>query len=98
MLPHQLELLAPARDADIGIEAVNHGADAVYIGGPSFGARTSADNSVQDIARLVQHAHRYNSRIFVTMNTILRDDELEPARKLAWQLYDAGVDLSLIHI
>ena len=90
MLPHQLELLAPARDVDIGIEAVNHGAGAVYIGGPSFGARTSADNSVQDIARLVQYAHRFNSRIFVTMNTILRDDELEPARQLAWQLYDAG--------
>ena len=52
MLPHQLELLAPARDATIGIEAVNHGADAVYIGGPSFSARTSADNSVQEIARL----------------------------------------------
>ncbi|MDE2416301.1 MAG: U32 family peptidase [Burkholderiales bacterium] len=92
----QLELLAPARDADIGIEAVNHGADAVYIGGPSFGARSSADNSVQNIARLAQHAHRFNSRIFVTLNTILRDDELEPARKLAWQLYDAGVDALII--
>ena len=77
---HQLELLSPARTADIGIEAINHGADAIYIGGPSFGARATADNSVQDIARLVQHAHRYNSRIFVTLNTILRDDELEPAR------------------
>ena len=96
MLPHQIELLSPARDADIGIEAVNHGADAVYIGGPSFGARTSADNRVQDIARLVRHAHRFGSRIFVTMNTILRDDELEPARKLAWQLYDAGVDALII--
>ena len=93
---HQLELLSPARTADIGIEAIHHGADAVYIGGPSFGARSSADNSVQDIARLVQHAHRYNSRIFVTLNTILRDDELEPARKLAWQLYDAGVDALII--
>ena len=92
----QLELLAPARDADIGVEAVNHGADAVYIGGPSFGARSSADNSVQSIARLVQHAHRFNSRIFVTLNTILRDDELEPARKLAWQLFDAGVDALII--
>lgn len=80
MLPHQIELLSPARDADIGIEAIHHGADAVYIGGPSFGARTAADNSVQDIARLVRHAHRFGSRIFVTMNTILRDDELEPAR------------------
>jgi len=92
----QLELLAPARDADIGMEAVNHGADAVYIGGPSFGARSSADNSVQDIARLVRHAHRFNSRIFVTMNTILRDDELEGARTLAWQLYEAGVDALII--
>jgi len=92
MLPHQLELLSPARDADIGIEAVNHGADAIYIGGPSFGARASAENSVQDIARLVRHAHRYHSRVFVTLNTILRDDELEPARKLIHQLYDAGAD------
>ena len=92
----QLELLAPARDADIGIEAVNHGADAVYIGGPGFGARSSADNSVSDIARLVRHAHRFNARIFTTVNTILRDDELESARKLAWQLYDAGVDALII--
>jgi putative protease len=96
MLPHQLELLSPARDTDIGIEAVNHGADAVYIGGPAFGARTSADNAVKEIARLVKHAHRFGSRIFTTMNTILRDDELEPARKLAWQLYDAGVDALII--
>jgi putative protease len=96
LLPHQLELLAPARDAAIGIEAVNHGADAVYIGGPGFGARSSADNSVQDIAKLVHHAHQFNSRIFVTLNTILRDDELEHARQLAWQLYDAGVDALII--
>ncbi|WP_423827587.1 peptidase U32 family protein, partial [Serratia marcescens] len=67
-----LELLAPARDADIGIEAVNHGADAVYIGGPGFGARDKAPNEIADIARLVAHAHRFNARIFVTMNTILR--------------------------
>ena len=92
----ELELLAPARDLAIGIEAVNHGADAVYIGGPSFGARSSAENSVRDIAQLVRHAHRFKSRIFVTMNTIFRDDELEPARKLAWQLYDAGVDALII--
>jgi collagenase-like PrtC family protease len=96
MLPHHLELLSPARTADIGMEAVNHGADAVYIGGPSFGARSSADNSVQDIARLVQHAHRFHSRVFVTLNTILRDDELEGARQLAWQFYDAGVDALII--
>ncbi len=96
MIAHQLELLSPARTADIGIEAIQHGADAVYIGGPSFGARSTADNSVQEIARLVKHAHRFHSRIFVTLNTILRDDELEPARKLAWQLHDAGVDALII--
>lgn len=92
----RLELLAPARDADIGIEAVNHGADAVYIGGPGFGARDKAGNPIEDIARLVTHAHRYNARIFVTLNTILRDDELEGARTLAWQLYDAGVDALIV--
>ncbi|HWR78134.1 MAG TPA: U32 family peptidase [Thiobacillus sp.] len=96
MQPHQLELLAPARDADIGIEAVNHGADAVYIGGPSFGARAAASNDVADIARLVEHAHRFNARVFVTLNTILHDDELEPARQQIWQLYDAGVDALII--
>ena len=93
--PH-LELLSPARDADIGIEAVRHGADAVYIGGPSFGARSAADNSAQDIERLARHAHRFNSRIFVTLNTILRNEELEGARKLAWQLYEAGADALII--
>ena len=96
MEPHHLELLAPARDADIGIEAVNHGADAIYIGGPSFGARASASNEIADIARLVTHAHRYNARVFVTLNTILRDDELEPARQQIGQLYDAGVDALII--
>ena len=96
MLSHQIELLSPARDADIGIEAVNHGADAVYIGGPGFGARAHAANPVSEIERLVRHAHRYHARVFVTLNTILRDDELEPARRLAWQLYDAGVDALII--
>ncbi len=96
MQNHQLELLAPARDAEIGIEAINHGADAVYIGGPSFGARSSADNSVADIGRLVKHAHRFNARIFATLNTILREDEMEAARKLVWQLYGAGVDALII--
>ena len=96
LLPHQLELLAPARDADIGIEAVNHGADAVYIGGPAFGARASAGNGIRDIERLVRHAHRFNSRIFITLNTILRDDELEAARKMAWQVYEAGADALII--
>lgn len=89
-------MLAPARDSGIGIEAINHGADAVYIGGPAFGARSGAGNSVADIARLVLHAHRFDARIFVAFNTILRDDELEGARALAWQLFDAGVDALII--
>ncbi len=91
-----LELLAPARDADIGIEAINHGADAVYIGGPGFGARDKAANPVSEIARLARHAHRFNARVFVTLNTILRDDELEGARQLAWQLHDAGADALIV--
>ena len=92
----EIELLAPAANADIGIEAVRHGADAVYIGGPSFGARANAGNPVRDIARLVGEAHRYHARIFVTLNTILREDELEPARQLAWQLHGAGVDALIV--
>jgi putative protease len=91
-----IELLAPARTADIGIEAVNHGADAVYIGGPSFGARSNASNEIADIERLVRHAHRYNARIFATMNTILRDDELEPARRQIWRMHEAGVDALIV--
>ena len=96
LLPHQLELLSPARDADIGIEAINHGADAVYIGGPSFGARATAGNDIRDLERLIQYAHRFGSRIFITLNTILRDDELEDARKMAWQIYEAGADALII--
>lgn len=96
LLNHQIELLAPARDADIGIEAVNHGADAVYIGGPGFGARASAGNSVADIERLCRHAHRFGSRVFITLNTILRDDELEPARRMAWDVYNAGADVLIV--
>jgi putative protease len=92
MRDNKLELLAPAKNAAFGIEAINHGADAVYIGGPAFGARASAGNSVADIARLAAHAHRYRARVFVAINTILRDEELEPARRLAWQMYEAGAD------
>lgn len=96
LLNHQLELLAPARDAQIGIEAVNHGADAVYIGGPGFGARASAGNPVQDIERLCRHAHRFGAKVFITLNTILRDDELEPARRMAWDVYNAGADVLIV--
>ena len=91
-----LELLAPARNADFGIEAINHGADAVYIGGPAFGARAKAPNTVADIARLVKHAHRYNAEVFVALNTIFHDNELKGARDLVQQLYDARVDALIV--
>ncbi len=96
LLPHQIELLSPARDAAIGIEAVNHGADAVYIGGPAFGARAGAGNDIRELERLITHAHRFHSRVFITLNTILRDDELEGARQMAWQVYNAGADALII--
>jgi putative protease len=91
-----LELLAPAKNADFGIEAINHGADAVYIGGPAFGARSKAPNTLEDIARLVKHAHRYHAEVFVALNTIFHDSELEGARKLAHQLYEAEVDALIV--
>ena len=96
LLDHQLELLSPAKNAEIGREAILHGADAVYIGGPAFGARHNASNPLEDIAGLVEFAHRYHVRIFVTMNTILHDAELETARKQIWQLYEAGVDALIV--
>ncbi|MCU1763145.1 U32 family peptidase [Pseudomonas sp. 14P_8.1_Bac3] len=93
---HHLELLSPARDVSIAREAILHGADAVYIGGPSFGARHNACNDVSDIAQLVEFARRYHARVFTTINTILHDNELEPARQLIHQLYDAGVDALIV--
>ncbi|HEX4502498.1 MAG TPA: U32 family peptidase [Scandinavium sp.] len=93
---HHLELLSPARDTNIAREAILHGADAVYIGGPGFGARHNASNSLSDIAELVPFAHRYGAKIFVTINTILHDDELEPAQKLITDLYQTGVDALIV--
>lgn len=93
---HHLELLAPAKNADFGIEAINHGADAVYIGGPAFGARAKAPNTVADIERLVKHAHRYHAEVFVALNTIFHDNELEGVRELVHQLYDIGTDALII--
>jgi 23S rRNA 5-hydroxycytidine C2501 synthase len=91
-----IELLAPAKTAAIGREAILHGADAVYIGGPAFGARQAAGNTMRDIAALVEFAHRFHVRIYVTLNTILHDEELEPARQLARQCWDAGVDALIV--
>ena len=91
-----IELLAPAKNLECGIEAINHGADAVYIGAPRFGARAAAGNSIEDIKALVEHAHLYNARIYVTVNTILHDEELPETEKMIWELYRAGVDALII--
>lgn len=87
-----LELLAPARNMDIGIAAIDCGADAVYIAGPAFGARQAAGNSMEDIRRLTEYAHRFGARIFLTLNTILFDNELAEAERLLAEAKDAGVD------
>ena len=92
----KIELLAPARNLECGIEAVNHGADAVYIGAPKFGARAAATNSMDDISRLTDYAHLYGVRIYVTVNTILKDEELKETEEMIWDLYDRGVDALII--
>lgn len=91
-----IELLSPAKDLTCGIEAINHGADAVYIGSPKFGARAMAGNSVADIATLCEYAHRFDARIYVALNTLLYEHELEDARLLIWDLYRAGADALIV--
>ena len=88
----ELELLAPARNADIGIAAIDCGADAVYIAGPAFGARQDAGNSMEDIHRLCEYAHKFGVRIFLTLNTILYDSEIPEARRILAEAAEAGVD------
>jgi putative protease len=92
MSPTPLELLAPARNADIAIEAIKHGADAIYIGAPAFGARAAATNSIDDIKRAVDYAHPFGVKIYVTLNTILYDNELDEVQQIVNQLYHIGVD------
>jgi putative protease len=92
----RIELLAPAKDLKNGITAVDSGADAVYIGAAHFGARTKAGNSLQDIATLVEHAHTFWARVYVTVNTLLHDTELPQAVRLIHQLYNIGVDAVII--
>lgn len=87
-----IELLCPAKNADIGMETIRHGADAVYIGGPSFGARAAAGNSIEDIQRLCDYAHIFGARVYVTLNVILYDNELAEVEKMVHSLYAAGVD------
>jgi putative protease len=92
----KIEILAPAKDLLHGMAAINSGADAVYIGAPQFGARSNAHNSMEDVAALVQYAHLYNAQVFVVINTILYDNELETCRQMIWELYHIGVDALII--
>lgn len=92
----KIELLAPAKNLECGIEAINHGADAVYIGAPKFGARSAAGNSMEDIAALVEHAHLYNARIYVAVNTILKEEELAETEEMIEELYRIGVDALIV--
>lgn len=92
----KIEILAPAKDLFQGMAAINSGADAVYIGAPQFGARSNATNSIEDVASLVQYAHLFHAQVFVVINTILYDNELETCRQMIWKLYDIGVDALII--
>ena len=92
----KIELLSPAKDVEVGIAAINHGADAVYIGGPDFGAREKASNTIEDIERLCRHAALFDAKVYVTLNTLLYDNELERARKMAYDCWNAGVDALIV--
>ena len=92
----KIELLSPAKDVEVGMAAINHGADAVYIGGPSFGAREKASNSMADIERLCRHAALFDAKVYVTLNTLLYENELERARQLAYDCWNVGVDALIV--
>ena len=92
----EIELLAPAKNLECGIAAIDHGADAVYIGANSFGARVAAGNSIEDIEQLCHYAHQYNVKVYVTINTIIYDDEIDRVESLIRQLQDIGVDAILV--
>ena len=91
-----LELLAPAKNLKYGIAAIDHGADAVYIGAPRFGARAAVGNSIEDIRRLCDYAHPFGVKVYVTVNTIIYDQEIEETRLLLKDLETVGVDAILI--
>ncbi len=95
-LTRSLELLAPAKNRDCGVKAINCGADAVYIATHKFGARKEAGNSLTDIEHLIGYAHRYSAKVYITINTILTDSEIEEARSLIYKLYDIGADSIII--
>ena len=91
-----IELLSPAKNLEVGVAAINHGADAVYIGGPDFGAREKVSNSIEDIERLCRHAALFDAKVYVTLNTLLRDNELERARNIVYDCWNAGVDAMIV--
>ena len=91
-----VELLAPAKDFQSAVAAVDYGADAVYIGAPKFGARAAAGNTLDDIRQLCDYAHLYSARIYVALNTILKEEELAEAEQMIWQLYEAGADALIV--
>ena len=91
-----IELLAPARDAEIAIAAIDHGADAVYLGGPDFSARHQAGNPVEHLARVADYAHRYRARVYVTLNTLLQDEELPRAEAMIREVCSAGIDALIV--
>src|SRR5574344_14941 len=92
----KIELLSPAKNLVCGVEAINHGADAVYIGAPCFGARAAVGNSIEDIATLSDYAHRYFAKVYVALNTLLYDDELIEAQRIIKNLYNIGADAIII--
>lgn len=94
--PARIELLAPARDASVARAAIDHGADAIYMGASGFGARAQAGNSVDDIRNVVEYAHPFGVRVYVTVNTIIYDNELHQVKKLIWDLWRAGVDALIV--
>lgn len=91
-----IELLAPAKNLECGIEAIRHGADAVYIGAPKYGARAAAGNSLDDLRQLAEYAHLFGTKVYVTLNTIIYDDELAEVEQLVWQLYRIGIDALIV--
>ena len=92
----RIELLAPAKNLECGIEAIKHGADAVYIGAPKYGARAAAGNSLDDLRQLAEYAHQFGAKVYVTLNTIIYDDELAEVESLVWQLYRIGIDALIV--
>ena len=94
--PREIELLAPAKDADVAIAAINCGADAVYMGAHKFGARSLAGNCIADLARVADYAHKFNAKLYATVNTILYDSELKDVERLIRELYRIGADALIV--